>query len=256
MDLMRIQRLGRRFLSRTKSHKELRQIGSRGEILAWSQARRLDFLNGSALRAKLVQGLVEKGRCGVFIETGTSHAATAIGVRGFLGIPVWSCEINRKDYLISRCVTVGMSHISLYNLDSREFLKQAVGRVKAENLTPFIYLDAHEGELDLTSLPLADEIRIIMDLDSFVVMIDDFRVPSTDGFRWGTYGGVAIDLPLIENHLKAGGITSCYFPGYPPPSDGGSQSGYCAFWRNQALDREVGRETFPFDLLRAYTVAR
>src|ERR1051325_2696369 len=227
MDLMRVGRLGRRFLSRARSYKELHEITSRREMLAWSKKGRLDFLNGSALRAKVVQGLVEKGQCSVFVETGTSHAATAIGVRRFLRIPVWSCEINRKDYLISRCVTAGISDISLFNVDSREFLKQAIPKLKAEGLIPIIYLDAHEGELDRNSLPLADEIRIILELSSFVVVIDDFRVPSADGFRWGTYGGIDVDLALIQDQLKSANITTCYFPNYASSSDTGYASGYC-----------------------------
>ena len=252
MDLMRVARVGRRFLSRTQSNKRLRQISSRSEMLSWPRERRLDFLNGSVMRAKVVQGLVRKAQCGVFVETGTSHAATAIGIRRFLRIPVWSCEINRRDYLISCGVTAGMSGISLFNLDSREFLKQTIAKLKASGEIPFIYLDAHEGALDLNSLPLADEIRIILELDSFVVMIDDFRVPSADEFKWGTYGGVDVELALIQDQLRSANIGKCYFPNYSPSSDTGYTSGYCAFWRNEALDREFSAGNFPFDLLKAF----
>jgi len=254
MNIDRVRRLITRIRSRFNNYDGLYQADSLEQSLAWAASRQFDFLNGNVLRAKIVQGFVEQANCTLFVETGTSHAATAIGVNRFLNIPVWSCEIHQRDYRISRFVTFGISGISLANLDSRAFLRDTLERLKPLKSNAFFYLDAHEGELDQDSLPLAEEIRTILELDSFVVMIDDFHVPDDDGFRWGTYGGVAVDIHLIRNQLLSSGIHNCYFPAYTASTDTGYKSGYCLFWRSEVLDRQIGDGAFPHTLLRTFSL--
>ena len=60
---------------------------------------------------------------------------------------------------------------------------------KREKKTPVFYLDAHEGALDASSLPLTEELEILLSLENLVVVIDDFRLPDDDSFVFGEYGG-------------------------------------------------------------------
>lgn len=253
MDFSRLKRLLLRLMARGRTYNEFRKIISLDQLLVYSESCRHDFLNGNILRAKVFQALVEKGNCGLFVETGTSHAATSIGIHNLLALPVWTCEINKKDYLISRVVTFGISKITLFNLDSREFLNSSVAKLKRTNIIGIFYLDAHEGS-DSNSLPLKEEIKTILELDTFVVMIDDFRVPSEEGFGYGTYGGIHVDINLIRDELLSANIKSCYFPDYMPSKDTGYPSGYCIFWRSTLLDKLIVKGDFPFNLLKKFSV--
>ena len=60
-----------------------------------------------------------------------------------------------------------------------------------------------------------------MELESFLVMIDDFRVPDVEGFGWGSYGGKDIDMALVKNLLVEQDIETCYFPSYSPDEETG-----------------------------------
>src|SRR5439155_2475135 len=119
---------------------------------------------------------------------------------------------------------------------------------------PFFYLDAHENELGPSSLPLKEEIEIILSLDEFVVMIDDFRIPLRDDYQAGIYAGVALEIGLLEKWLMQQAITSCYFPTYASAQDSGYQRGFCVFWRSANLDRAMERPVFPLTLMGPYSL--
>jgi hypothetical protein len=191
----------------------------------------------------------------VFLETGTSHAATTIGIRRFLGVPVMSCEVSKIDYLISRIITAGMPGITLFNMDSREFLSSIIPELRKRNEVPFIYLDAHEGRIDSTSLPLEDEIMLLQGLESFVVMIDDFKIPWDSGFMFGSYGSRCIGIDLVRSVLKEIGISSLYLPGFAAHKESGFVTGFCIFWKTDTRGvQDMGH--FPLNLLKEVVVER
>ncbi len=224
--------------------------------MAWARENPIDMFNKNILRAKVVQGCVETASCRHFIETGTYHAATAMGAQRYLGLPVRSCEIDPRNYLISRAVTWNMPGITLCRADSPNFLRQECARLKSlPGACPFFYLDAHENELDLSSLPLEEEVRAILSLPEFVAMVDDFRVPQVESFEARSYAGKVIDVGLIKDLLQAADIHTCHFPAYGPADDTGYPSGYGLFWRSRKLDRIMENPPFPLNLLRPYSLA-
>jgi hypothetical protein len=252
----RFQRIVKRFASRSLDYEALRLTDSPAAAAAWAQRAPLDMFNKNVLRAKVVQGLAEAMPATGFYEMGTYHAATAVGAQRYLGLPVWSCEVNPRNYFISQLVTFNLPHITLVKADSRHFLRQVVADLKpAAGARPFFYLDAHENELDLDSLPLAEELDLLFALDEFVILVDDFQVPEAAGFKAGTFGGVVVEVNLIRAQLLANGITTCYFPAYPAGEDTGYPSGYCVFWRSARLDAALRAPAFPLTLLRPYGVA-
>jgi hypothetical protein len=92
------------------------------------------------------------------------------------------------------------SSISLYNLDSREFLKLLSTSPEIIQNECFIYLDAHWGK----DLPLREEISIIASRwEKFIIMIDDFKVPDDDGYKHDRYVTLKyIDMPFLFSHHK------------------------------------------------------
>lgn len=255
LDSNRFQRLLKRIYSRSYDYYQLRKVISKEEAQAWVKTNYLQSFNGNVLRSKIVQGLVAQAKCDYFIETGTSHAATAIAANKFLNIPVLSCEINPRDYFISKIVTFGIKNIHLYNLDSIIFLQEVIEKFDSHKIIPFFYLDAHEGEIDKDSLPLVEEISIILKkVEQFVVLIDDFRVPDNDDFKWGRYGKIDVDLKLIKEILLEAEIENCYFPNYKTEEESNYPSGYSIFWRSPILDTKMKSASFPFDLIRTFSL--
>jgi hypothetical protein len=256
LDIQRMRRAWSRITSRTQDYSGLRKAGTIAEATEWFRSNNPRMLNGNVLRAKVVQLSAEIAKCTVFVETGTSHAATTIGANRFLQIPVWSCENAPWEYRISKAITLGLRNITLYKLDSRAFLRLVTSRLQHEKQTPMLYLDAHEGTLDASSLPLAEELEFVFSLDSFVVIVDDFRVPHDDSFVFGTYGETSIELPLIRNLLLRAGILDCYFPSYRSSEETGFVTGFCLFWRSRELDEEMPRRAFPSNLIRRFNLER
>jgi hypothetical protein len=250
--IARLKRAVERILSRGKDYSGLRAAPTSDDAIAWFRQHSTRMLNGNVLRAKVLQGLVVEAGCDLFVETGTSHAATAIGVSRYLNIPVWSCENSRSDHIVSRLVTLGMADVSLACAHSIAFLSSVVPKIASDSRQPIFYLDAHEGRLDSHSLPLVEELSLILGLRSFVVIIDDFQVPRRDGFVFGSYGGASINLSLIQSTMKSGGVSRCYFPAYEPDYETGFVTGYCVLWKSPKLDIAFMRRKFPFDLLAAH----
>ena len=248
----RLQRIVSRIASRFFDYSPLLKAKDEAEMKGVADTMKIQCFNGNVRRTKIVQALLERGGCTHFVETGTSHAATAIAAHRLFGLPLHTCEINPKDYRVSKLMTAGLSNMTLYNADCIGFLRSLAAKDEIKKGVPFFYLDAHEGELDSTSLPLEEEIRNLLSLDSFVVLIDDFIVPGEPGYVHGSYGGRNVELDLIRRVLAEGGIETCYFPGYAPEDETGHRSGYCVFWRNAALDREMEHPSFPLAWLRAY----
>jgi hypothetical protein len=251
-DRERIQRAINLFRSRRQQYAGLRAIQSPADAVAWFSRNPVRLLNGNVLRAKVLQGLAQQARCDIFVETGTSHAATAIGVHRFLNIPVRSCETSLRDHILSRLLTIGIRGICLYKIDSRLFLRAVAPELVRQRQIPLFYLDAHEGVRDAQSLPLLQELDVILQFPTFVTVIDDFRVPGDDAFVFGTYGSKSITLSLVQDNLKNAGITTCYFPAYSAEEETGFPTGYCVLWRSAELDVAFSGGSFPFNLLKAH----
>jgi len=253
--MSRIQRLIKRLAGRSFDYQGLRKATSIDQSVAWNRQRPIEMFNGNVLRAKVVQGIIEAVPCNNLYETGTYHGATAIGAQRYLRLPVWSCEVNPRNYLISRIVTFNMPNIFIFRDDSRNFLHRVCSHLQTvPEARPFFYLDAHENELDTNSLPLKEEIQIIFSLNEFVVMIDDFRIPLMDSFEARMYAGVVIEIKLIKDILTHSRIKTCYFPAYHSSQDTGYPCGYCVFWRSEKLDSLMKSSLFPLNLLRPYAI--
>ncbi|MDA9345643.1 hypothetical protein N9R74_02150, partial [bacterium] len=100
-----------------------------------------------------------------------------------------------------------------------------------KNKTVFAYLDAHWQE----HLPLRDEIADISALASdFVILIDDFKVPSDDNYEYDDYDqNGACTLEYIAPALS--GSMAVFFPTTPAAEESGRKRGYVVIGRGKEI---------------------
>jgi hypothetical protein len=248
----RIGRAARIAASRSADYAALRNAGSVDECVAWSKTNPSSMFNGNAVRARILYELFVRFRCDLFVETGTSHAATAIGAHKLMQAKVLTCENSPIDYYFAAVMALGLKDIRRFRMESTVFLPMVARDIRARNRNPLIYLDAHEGRLNSGSLPLKEELDQILLLDRFVCVIDDFKVENFQ-YRYGTYADVSVDLPLVRETLHRGGIHRVFMPNYGPGTDTGFPSGYCVFWRgHEEPAAERNQDRFPFSLLQGF----
>lgn len=142
--MSRINRFIERLISRSFDYRGLESANTVEESVAWFNKRPVYMFNGNVLRAKVAQGIVDTNRCSLFVETGTYHATTTIGAHRFLHLPVWSCDVDPKNYRLSRLMTLGISGISLINRDSRDFIRDFIEGLKAvPDARPLYFIWTH-----------------------------------------------------------------------------------------------------------------
>ena len=114
------------------------------------------------------------------------------------------------------------SRVQLNNTDSVIFLNGLLSQQRFRR--PLFYLDAHW----YSKLPLVDELRTILHFaGSFIVVIDDFRVPDDVNFGFDCYGSSVLEWGLIEQVLiDSGRRMVAYSPAYPSSIEVGDRRGW------------------------------
>jgi len=165
--------------------------------------------NGVQGRKKIFVDLLNEGEIKHIVETGTYLGDTSAYMATTSGVPVSTCEQNKKLYSLAKLRLKDMPLVTLFNLDSRVFLKNLSQDKKFTESECFFYLDAHWGK----DLPLKEEISIIASCwDKFIIMIDDFKVPDDNGYIHDSYGTLKyINMPMLKSKYNL----SCYFPSKP-----------------------------------------
>ncbi len=237
--------------SRREQYEELRAANSLKEILSYRTNHNFMGFNGQIIRATIIRKMANVSKGTVFVETGAAYGASTICAHRYLCLPVYSCEISLKNFIISRIMTLNMKAIKIYRSSSPMFLRRLCN-MDLLSECPIFYLDAHGGAHGKEYLPLLDEISIIAELDQFVVIIDDCRVPHEDNFGYDVYDGIAIDIDFMQRALRGKKINKIYFPNYSADLDTGFCRGYCVFWRSRELDRAHSRGDFSLNLLSSY----
>ncbi len=163
--------------------------------------------NGQEFRKKIFMELLDLTQPRAIIETGTYRGATTKFLHSASGLPVYTVELNPRCYGYSKTRFFLDQNIFCHLGDSRSFLKKILADDPLRNKNIFFYLDAHWGE----DLPLREEIEIIFgNCPQAVVMVDDFKVPGDDGYRYDTYKN---DKSLTMELLDSASIgLTFYFP--------------------------------------------
>ena len=238
--------------SRGQGLDELAGLETLDQTLAWAAHGRLLGFNASALRFRVIYSLARLIRATEFIETGTYHAATAICASNSLRIPVRSCEASLNNCLAAKFVTYGRADIQITHALSERWLPAEVERQRRrKGSRPFFYLDAHPGD-DAENWPVRAELGLILKLDSFLVVIDDFSLPekpTATGCQWAGQ----LNPTMIQSDLMAGGIREIYYPSYSPEFETGhGRTGFAVLYRSPELPGNLPLEQFPFNLLKVF----
>ena len=216
----------------------------------WSGKTNMFFgMNHDFMRSCIILKLLEALAVDAFVETGTHQGRTCFLIASQTNLPIFSSEVSQKYMRVARVFLKCFgSRVRLTLMDSVHFLNGLLSHKRFRR--PLFYLDAHW----YSKLPLIEELHTILRyVDSFIIVIDDFRVPADSHFGFDRYGKTVLEWQLIQEVLvDSGRSMAAYFPAYPSSLEVGDRRGWILI---ASLDN-TGRicEAVPPDLLELHTV--
>jgi len=202
--------------------------------------------NGQKGKKSIFDDLLSKYRFSNVLETGTYIGDTAGYMAERSQLPVHSCEINQLLYSLAKMRLKAFSLISLYNIDSRDFLDRLSNRPEITRTECFVYLDAHWGK----NVPLKEEIILIASRwEKFIIMVDDFQVPDDGGYIFDRYGAFAsLNLSYLRKTLEKYDLCT-FFPSMPSREESRTRPTGCVVL---AKNNEYAHPLQQIPSLRAY----
>jgi hypothetical protein len=221
-------------------------------LYKWSGKTNVFFgMNHDFIRTCIILKLLETLAVDAFVETGTHLGRTCFLIAAQTDLAIFSSEVNQKYMRVARWLLKCFgSRVCLRNMDSVQFLNGLLAQQRFRR--PLFYLDAHW----YSKLPLIEELSTILgSVESFVIVIDDFRVPDDVNFGFDRYGTTVVDWKLIEHVLvDSGRHLATYFPAYPSSLEVGDRRGWILI---ASLDNDkLISDTVPTDLLGAHAVMK
>ena len=193
-----------------------------------------DPFHGDPRLQSLVDDIIRDCRISFFVETGTFVGDTTKFVASrHPYVKVLTCEINRRWYLLARRFCRGLNNIEFFRGESPTFLAGIRGSLLNERV--LFWLDAHWRN----HWPLVDETKVVATLPTYIVLIDDFKVPRRPAFHFDSYNGTPNDLEL---HSQVMG-KECLVPCYEPDSSCANPAGYGLFMKNMGCASRAGAGT-------------
>ncbi len=193
--------------------------------------------NAQRGRKQIFSDLVSSVPFQAIVETGTWLGNTTGFMAETARLPVHSCELNPRFHALAKMRLAGMEKTSLTLSDARKFLKHLIGGPLADQRV-FFYLDAHWYD----DLPLAEELELIAGRwKNFVVMIDDFKVPTDPDYGYDDYGpGKRLEIDLLEPCIRKHSL-SAFFPALPAQEESGARRGCVVLSSPGELARELSK---------------
>jgi hypothetical protein len=216
----------------------------------WSGKTNMFFgMNHDFVRTCIILKVLEALAVDAFVETGTHQGRTCFLIAAQTNLPIFSSEVNQKYMQVARLFLKCFgARVRLSRIDSVQFLNSLLTQKRFR--CPLFYLDAHW----YSELPLVEELRIILRyVKSFIIVIDDFRVPGDTNFGFDRYGRTVLEWELIQQVLvDSGRGMAAYLPAYPSSLEVGDRRGWILI---TTLDnkRRIS-ETVPPDLLEIQAV--
>jgi hypothetical protein len=148
----------------------------------------------------LVDDIIVRERIEVFIETGTNVGSSLIYLaKRHPRVECLSCEQDTEAWRRACEHARGLANVEIHSLASEDFLKLLAKRPGLFQKRCMFWLDAHGYGF---KWPLRDEVRFIADnFATAYVMIDDFKVPGRDYFRYDEYQGQVCSYEYIRDSL-------------------------------------------------------
>ena len=168
--------------------------------------------HGDVYLMKIIDSIISN--CKYFVETGTNVGSTlSYLARTYQQIECLSCEPDPMSYKEAKKNTSGLQNVSIYNETSQRFIKRMKKHHPGlihENV--LFWLDAHGYGFEW---PLKEEIKFITEeFDSAYILIDDFKVPDFDCFKWDKYKEHECTFEYIEHSIKNDLKYHLYYPAY------------------------------------------
>lgn len=154
------------------------------------------------------------GQCKVFVETGSNVGSTlAYVARMYSGLRCLSCEPDRSAFDQAREHATQYGNVLLINGTSQEFIRYLVEHETAIFSQPCLFwLDAHGYGFEW---PLKKELDFITKhFDSAYILIDDFKVPGRDDFKYDIYQGQVCSYDFVKDALNPSRDFQLYYPTY------------------------------------------
>lgn len=178
--------------------------------------------NGQERRLDAVRDMFAAIPFAVVVETGTFRATTTMLLRDLTAAPIVTVEVNPRYYYYARRRISQAQNISLLRGHSPGVLRSIAADAKWNCGPAFFYLDAHWR----ADLPLVAELTAIAQgWRSYVVLIDDFRVPDDPGYTYDDYGPGKVLEPAILAPLAKESL-SVFWPTAPSNSEAGARRGW------------------------------
>lgn len=145
------------------------------------------------------------------VETGTFLGTTTTFIaKNFSKTPIYTCEINEKNYRKSSKKLKKYTNVRVIKENSPNFL-QKLSDKKLLGEMPIFFLDAHWENF----WPLEDEIKIITkNCKKAIIFIDDFKVEDNPQFGFDKYGSKECSLKLIMPKMDKKNKYNLLFPNY------------------------------------------
>lgn len=168
--------------------------------------------HGDAYLLRFVDLLLRDCEC--FIETGTNVGSTlAYVARTYPNVQCVSCEPDKEAFDEAKRHTEKLGNVSLFNMLSQDFIamlkKDMPGLFGKKTV---FWLDAHGYGF---KWPLKDELRFITEnFSSGCILIDDFKVPGLDCFKYDVYQDQICSFDFVRDSLDKRHGYRVYYPDY------------------------------------------
>lgn len=191
-------------------------------------------LNGQVIRQQVLAEVIRSQTPAAIVETGTFRAITTAWFAQISTSPIYTCEAVPRFYLQSAIKLRPYAHVTVFNFDSRSFLRDLCTE-RLAGQSAFFYLDAHSTQ----DFPLGGELEIILSRKgSSIVVIDDFAVEGDPGYGFDDYGpGKRIDRAYLEPFRHR--LAATMYPAAPSSHESGARRGMCVLASDEASRRAL-----------------
>lgn len=164
--------------------------------------------NGQAFRRKMLAAICRQIKFSYVVETGTFRGVTTQYLAEHSGVPVYSIEVNGRNFGFAKARLRKLKTVKLFRGDSVNVLGRLFDNGLGQDGIGVYYLDAHWER----HLPLKEEVAVIFRRAcSAVVMIDDFQVEDDPGYLFDDYGeSGALTLSYLKDTINNLGLAGFY----------------------------------------------
>lgn len=190
---------------------KLRPVERQPELRVMSQFIDVGF-HGDEYLLSLVDHLA--GQCKVFVETGSNVGSTlAYVARTYPDLRCLSCEPDRSSFEQAKANASKYGNVFLFNGMSQGFIKHLIEHEAGIfSQSCFFWLDAHGYGFEW---PLKNELEFITSrFGSAYILIDDFKVPGRDDFKYDIYQDQICSYDFVKGALNPSKAYQLYYPTY------------------------------------------